>query len=171
MTWTLNRSRYAPLVLLLAALLLLPAGWTTATAEEDGEKSRWNADLAASYQHFFSPFSEADTMAALQMMPVDLFLTAVKTGEPPVVLDVRTPGETGVLGITLPNCLTVPMDQVFTTKILDKLEGRKVVVVCMAGHRATAVALALRHIGLSDIWILKGGTAGLAAQLDPKSAY
>lgn len=164
-----------PAVLLMATLLLLPVAWSAGATEEEGDTpapaSRWNADLAASYRHFFSPFSDAGTMAALQMMPVEAFLAAVKAGEPLVVLDVRTPGETGVIGFTFPGCLTVPMDQVFTTEVLDKLEGRKVVVACQGGHRATAVALALRHVGLDDIWILKGGTAGLAAQLNPKSAY
>lgn len=179
----INRLLRTPVTLLLAALFLLPVAWS-ATVRADGTgtaisnaprtpgtECRLDLDLAASYRHFFSPFSDAGTMAALQMMPVEAFLAAVKTGDPLVVLDVRTPGETGVIGFTFPGCLTVPMDQVFNTEVLDKLEGRKVVVVCQAGHRATAVALALRHIGLDDIWILKGGTAGLAAQLNPKSAY
>lgn len=180
-----NRLLRAPVSLLLATILLLPAILCTVSrAEEEAtgtsvsntsstpeEEGRLDHDLATSYQQFFSPFSAADTMSALQMMPVEAFLSALKAGEPQVVLDIRTPGETAVIGFTLTDTLAVPMDQVFTTDILNKLKGRKVVVVCQGGHRATAVALALRHVGLDDIWILKGGTAALAAQLNPKSAY
>ena len=166
--------------IILFALLALTAG----AVEEDGNApalagdacasgtdSRWDAALADSYRRFLAPFSAADTMTALRMMPVDTFLAVAREEEPPLVLDVRTPGESGVLGITLPGSLAVPMDQVFTTEVLEKLQDRTVVVVCTAGHRATAVALALRHIGLDDVWILKGGTAALAAYLTPKTAY
>ncbi len=161
-----NRKRI-PLVALVL-ITLLPT--CSATADDEREKCRWDVDLAASYQQFLSPFSAADTMAALQMMSVDSFIATVKNGDPPLVLDVRTPGETGILGFTLPGSLAVPMDLVFTPEVLAKLAGRKVVVVCMAGHRATAVALGLRHVGLDDVWILKGGTVALAAHLNPKAA-
>ncbi len=153
----------------LSAILLVALCCTTAVTA--GEAVTWDEELAASYQRFFAPFSAADTMAALRMMPVETFLCALKTEEPPLVLDVRTPGETGVIGFTFPGALTIPMDQVFTPELIGTLAGKEVVVVCQAGHRATAVALGLRHVGLKDIWILKGGTAALAAQLNPKSAY
>jgi len=178
--------RYQRLVaLMLTTLFLAPAAWSSAARAEETEtgailsdapcapegEQRLDLELAAGYQQFFSSFSAAGTMAALKMMPVDAFLCALKTEEPPLVLDVRTPGETGVIGFTFPGALAVPMDRVFTPEVLDKLADKKVVVVCQAGHRATAVALGLRHVGLKEIWILKGGTAALAAQLNPKSAY
>ncbi len=173
-----HRRQLLLVTLMLTTSVLLPVSWsTTARADEEGSvtapqaEGQLNLDLAASYRQFFSSFSAADTMAALQMMPVETFLCTLKTEQPPLVLDVRTPGETGVIGFTFPGALTVPMDQVFTPELLGKLAGKKVVVVCQAGHRATAVALGLRHVGLKDIWILKGGTEALAAQLNPKSAY
>lgn len=163
--------RSAPAALLVAAMLTFPAA-LTAIADDSVGKCRLEMDLAAGYHHFFAPFSGPDTMAALQMMPVDAFLAALKSGDPLLVLDVRTPGETGILGITLPGSLAISMDQVFTPENLRRLDdGHRVVVVCQAGHRATAVALALRHVGLEDVWILMGGLAALADQLTPKTAY
>jgi rhodanese-related sulfurtransferase len=63
------------------------------------------------------------------------------------------------------------MDEVFTPENLARLADTRVLVVCQGGVRAAAVAMALRHTGLDDVWILNGGASALAEALTPKTAY
>ncbi|MDH4285481.1 MAG: rhodanese-like domain-containing protein [Gallionellaceae bacterium] len=141
---------------------------------QSGLPMAWAYDevLAKSYQQFYAPFAAADTMKALRMLPAEDFVKAVKAGEKLTVLDVRAPGETKIIGITLPNTLTVSMDKVFAPENLGRIPtDQKVVVVCKGGHRATAIAMALRHAGFDNIYILKDGMAALDDYLSPKTAY
>jgi len=132
----------------------------------------YNQDLAASYEKFLRPFAGGTTAKTLQQIKVPDFMKAVKKGEKLVVLDVRTPAESGVFGINVPDTLTIPMDQVFEPENLARIPtDQKVVVVCKAGHRAFVVAFALRHIGFKNIYILKGGSNSLVSYLSPKNAY
>jgi rhodanese-related sulfurtransferase len=145
-------------------LLLILLGLPTAQAYDQG--------LARNYEKFYAPFAGADTMKQLRMLPVEDFMKAVKGGEKLTVLDIRAPGETRVIGFNLPNTLTISMDQVFTPENLERIPtDRKVVVVCKGGHRATAIGLALRHVGFDNVLILKDGLAALEVYLSPKTAY
>lgn len=148
------------ILITLLVLLGLPSAWA------------YDQDLARSYEKFYAPFAGAETLKQLRMMPVEDFMKAVKAGERLTVLDIRAPGETRVIGFNLPNTLTVSMDQVFTPANLGRIptEG-KVVVVCKGGHRATAIGLALRHVGFDNVVILKDGLGALEDYLSPKSAY
>lgn len=137
-----------------------------------GAMSAYDEALASSYQKFFEPFSEGATAKSLQMVPVPDFVKALQKGEPWVVLDVRTPAESGIYGITLPGTLAIPMDQVFKPENLARIPtDQKVAVVCKGGHRATAIAFALRHVGYPNVFVLKGGAEALAGFLTPKNAY
>lgn len=148
------------LILALALVGTLPAAWG------------YEVDLAQSYERFYTTFSGADTLKVLRMISVEDFVKAVKAGEKLSVLDVRAPGETRFTGINLPNTITVSMDQVFKPGNLDRIPtDRKVVVVCKAGHRATAIAMSLRHVGFEQIYILNGGLLALEDYLSPKTAY
>jgi len=104
------------------------------------------------------------------MLSAEDLLKAVKAGEKMTVLDIRTPGETGIIGINLPDTLVISMDRLFTPENLGRIPtDRKVVVVCKSGHRATAIALALRHVGFDNVFILS--LAALDDYLSPKTAY
>jgi rhodanese-related sulfurtransferase len=132
----------------------------------------YNQDLAASYETFFEPFAGKATAKNLQMMQVPDFVAAVKNGEKLVVLDTRTPAETGIFVMSTPDTLVIPMNEVFKAENLARIPTeQKLVVVCKAGHRATAVAMALRHIGFEKVFVLKGGAKALVAYLTPKLAY
>ena len=146
-------------------LLLIMLFLTTSTS--------WAYDqqMAESYASFFKPFSEKATAKSLQMMKTPDFVKAVQAGQL-FVLDIRTSGETGIYGITIPGSVAIPMDQLFQSKNLDRLPtDKKIVVICKAGHRAIAVSTALRHIGFKNVYSLKLGIQDLAKYLSPKTAY
>ena len=127
--------------------------------------------LAKSYAELFAPVQGAGAGKALHLIKPDAFLEKVKAKEPLVALDVRTPAETGVYGVTLPGALMIPINELFTPANLARIPTDKtVVVVCLSGTRATAAGTALRHIGFENVYILKGGYKALVAYLSPKEA-
>lgn len=131
----------------------------------------YDQQLAESYASFFKPFSEKATAKSLHMMKTPDFVKAVKAGQL-FVLDIRTPGETGIYGITIPGSVAIPMDQLFQADNLARLPtNKKIVIICKAGHRATAVSVALRHIGFTNVYSLKLGIQDLAKYISPKTSY
>ena len=127
--------------------------------------------LAKSYAELFAPVQGAGAGKALHLIKPDAFLEKVKAKEPLVALDVRTPAETGVYGVTLPGALMIPINELFTPANLARIPTDKtVVVLCLSGTRATAAGTALRHIGFENVYILKGGYKALVAYLDPIKA-
>ena len=62
----------------------------------------YDAAMAKSYADLFAPVKGAGAGKALHLIPPDVFLNKVKAKEPLVVLDIRTPAETGVYSVTLP---------------------------------------------------------------------
>lgn len=132
----------------------------------------YDQGLAKSYEQYFNSFSGKGTAKALQMIPTKKFVESLKKGEPMFLIDIRTPAETGVYGLNLPNSMTVPMNDVFRAGNLAKIPATgKVVIVCKAGHRAMAVATGLRHIGFKNVFVLKHGISDVAKYLSPKTAY
>jgi len=131
----------------------------------------YDAALAQSYAKLFAPVQGAGAGKALHLMKPDAFLNKVKAKEPLVVVDVRTPAETGVYSVTLPGSLAVPVNELFTEARLAQIPTDKtVVILCLSGTRATAVGTALRHIGFENVYILKGGFKALTAYLGPVQA-
>ncbi len=131
----------------------------------------YDAAMAESYAQLFEPVKGAAAGKALHVMKPDAFLNKVKANEPLVVLDVRTPAETGIYHVTLPGTLVIPVSELFKEANLSLIPtDRTVVVMCLSGTRATAAGTALRHIGFENVYILKGGYKALTAYLDPKEA-
>ena len=133
----------------------------------------WSYDsaMAESYAELFAPVKGAGAGKALHLIPPDAFLNKVKAKEPLVVLDIRTPAETGVYSVTLPGSLVIPVNELFTETNLALIPTDKtVVVLCLSGTRASAAGTALRHIGFENVYILKGGFKALTGYLGPKEA-
>ena len=133
----------------------------------------WSYDeaMAESYAKLFSPVKGAAAGKAMHLIPPDAFLGKVKANESLVVLDIRTPAETGIYSVTLPGSLTIPVNELFTTDNLAMIPTDKtVVVICLSGTRASAAGTALRHIGFENVYILKGGFKALTSYLGPKEA-
>jgi rhodanese-related sulfurtransferase len=131
----------------------------------------YDAAMAESYAELFAPVKGAGAGKALHLIPPDVFLNKVKAKEPIVVLDIRTPAESGVYSATLPGTLVIPIDVLFTEAKLAQIPtDRTVVLICMSGTRATAAGTALRHIGFENVYILKGGFKALTGYLGPVEA-
>jgi rhodanese-related sulfurtransferase len=133
----------------------------------------WSYDtaMAESYAKLFAPVKGAGAGKALHLIKPDALLNKVKAKEPLVILDIRTPAETGVYSVTLPGSLMIPVDELFTEAKLALIPTDKtVVVVCMSGTRATASGTALRHIGFENVYVLKGGFKALTGYLGPVEA-
>jgi rhodanese-related sulfurtransferase len=85
------------------------------------------------------------------------------SGEPPVVIDIRTPGEWGAghLG----GSVNLPLSQL-QERIGEVPRDRKIAVHCAGGYRSSIAASLLRREGVSDLMELAGGiTAWKAANL------
>ena len=133
----------------------------------------WSYDtaMAESYAKLFAPVKGAGAGKALHLIKPDSLLNKVKAKEPLVILDIRTPAETGVYSVTLPGSLMIPVGELFTETKLSLIPTDKtVVVVCMSGTRATAAGTALRHIGFENVYVLKGGFKALTGYLGPVEA-
>ena len=135
--------------------------------------SAWPYDtaMAESYAQLFAPVKGAGAGKALHMMKPNVFINKVKAKEPLVVVDIRTPAETGVYSATLPGTLAIPINELFTEANLARIPTNKtVVVLCLSGTRATAAGTALRHIGFEKVYVLKGGFKALTGYLGPVEA-
>jgi rhodanese-related sulfurtransferase len=136
-----------------------------------GAAAGHDLDLAASYARLFQPVQGAAAGKALHLMPMEKFIQGLQSGKPMVALDVRTPGETRVFGMTMPGSLAIPANEVFLEENLARIPtDRTVVVICQAGVRAAIVGTALRHVGYDNVYVLKGGLKGLSAALNCKAA-
>ena len=56
----------------------------------------YDSAIAESYAELFAPVKSAGAGKALYLIPPDVFLNKVKTKEPMVAIDIRTPAETGI---------------------------------------------------------------------------
>ena len=149
------------LVLASAAALLLAAS----------AGSAYDTGLVGGYAQLFAPVKGVTAGKGLHVMTVPAFVDLVKSGKELVTVDVRTPAEARVFGMTLPNSLSIPIDQLFQPANLDRIPTDKpVVVICHSGARAIAAGTALRHIGFNNVYVLKGGLKELAGYLSAKTA-
>lgn len=127
---------------------------------------------AQQYEGLFSTFVDAQVPKALARIPVEKLVESVNAGEDLVLLDVRTPAENLIVGLTYKNTLFIPMNEVFKPANLARIPtDKKVIVVCHKGLRAALIALTLRNIGFDNVYSLKGGLEGLAQYVDCKTAY
>jgi len=128
--------------------------------------------LARGSAKLFAPAAGTVAPKALHLMKTEDFLAAVKAGEEMLILDVRTPAEVALIQVGLPSTLTIPLNELFQPENLDRLPNdEKVVVVYKGGHRATAAATCLRHIGFEQVYVLKLGIADLAKKVSPKTVH
>lgn len=131
----------------------------------------YDVEMAQSYAKLFAPVKGAKAGKAMHLMKPDVFVDKIKANEKLIVLDIRTPAESGIYGATLPGTLVMPVNELFTEANLAHIPTDKaVVVVCKSGTRAAAAGTALRHIGFGNVYILKGGFKALAGYMGPKEA-
>ena len=131
----------------------------------------YDAELAQSYAKLFEPVAGAKAGKALRLMKPDQLVKNLQQGKQIVSLDIRTPNEFGVFGMTLPDSMSIPVNKVFLPENLDRIpQDKTVVIICKSGTRATAVGTALRHVGFNNVYVLKGGLMALSKYQNAKTA-
>ncbi|TNG03552.1 MAG: rhodanese-like domain-containing protein [Gammaproteobacteria bacterium] len=151
--------RFIKNILLVVAVIFVSPAWS------------YDTEMAQSYAKLFAPVKGAKAGKAMHLMKPDAFVNKVKAKKPLVVLDIRTPAETGIYSATLPGTLIIPVNELFTEANLARIPSDKtVVVLCKSGTRAAAAGTALRHIGFDNVYVLKGGFKALTGYMGPKEA-
>jgi rhodanese-related sulfurtransferase len=154
------KRKYLQLATVLFASVLIAAP----TAAYDHEE-------ADGYAQMFSSVQGPKAGKHLHLIKPEQFVNEVRAGKEFVTVDIRTPGETRFFTGNLPGNLVIPLSELFKQEQLAKLpEDKPIVVMCKSGTRATAAATALRRIGFSETYVLKGGFKGLTGYLGPKEA-
>jgi rhodanese-related sulfurtransferase len=123
----------------------------------------YDAELAKKMDAMFSQM----TPEVLKQRPCQIdsnqLFEMIKKKEDFVTLDVRTPQEQSITGITWKNTLNIPMHEVFKPENLNKLpKDKKIVVICHSGDRAAAVVTGLRAVGFNNAYQFRGGMKELA---------
>ena len=129
----------------------------------------YDAAIANGFNSMFAPVKGAAVGKHLHLIPPEKFVAKVNKNQPMMVVDVRTPAETSVLGITLTGSKSIPLAELFKPANLQSLPKNKpVIIVCQSGVVATAAGTALRYSGFKNVFILKGGIKGLVSYMGAK---
>ena len=148
------------LIVSIVSLLILSVG--TALA--------YDQQMAQSYEQLFEPFEGKAVAKQLHKIKAPDFVKALKNGDEIFVIDVRTPKEMGVYGVTLPNSMMVPINELFKAENLERIpEKGKVVIICKSGYRAVMALTGLTHVGFDNVYVLVGGYPQLAKELSAKA--
>ncbi len=129
-----------------------------------------NWEEAKGYEKFFSNFTQQNLAKAPCRVTPKKILEWIKKGEEVILLDIRTPAEASIVGLTYKNSMHIPMSELFKKENLERIpKDKKVVVVCHSGTRAVIATAFLRKLGFNNVYALKGGITGLAAFVTPKT--
>ena len=123
----------------------------------------YDAELAKKMDAMFSQMTPEVLKQKPCQIDANQLFEMIKKKEDFVILDVRTPQEQSITGITWKNTLNIPMHEVFKPENLNKLpKDKKIVVICHSGDRAAAVVTGLRAVGFNNAYQFKGGIKELA---------
>ena len=123
----------------------------------------YDAELAKKMDAMFSQMTPEVLKQKPCQIDANQLFEMIKKKEDFVILDVRTPQEQSITGITWKNTLNIPMHEVFKPENLNKLpKDKKIVVICHSGDRAAAVVTGLRAVGFNNAYQFKGGIKEIA---------
>ncbi len=132
--------------------------------------SAYDADLAKKINETFSQYSLKYLNDSKMLIDADSIMKMLKKKEDFVLLDIRTPDETGIVGLKTKNTLEIPFDVLFEKENLDKLpKDKPIVIVCHSGSRALQAATSLEMIGFKNAKVLYGGIIALAKSVSTKN--
>lgn len=143
-------------------VLLLVVTMATSAHAYDREMAAKIQPVAANLSH------EGLAKGGCKISPEALVKLLAENKEKVTLLDVRTPAEAKVVGLTYSNTLAIPLDQLFKDENLKRLPSDgKIVVVCHSGNRAAGSTALLSAIGFRNVVYVNGGLIGLVTQLTP----
>lgn len=100
---------------------------------------------------------------SLKEISVEELQVALRSPDPPILLDVRTKEEYAEMRVS--EAINVPLPEV-VTRVMDgslSLEGRKIALICRSGRRSAQAATELNvAFNLSDLYNVAGGTLAWA---------
>ena len=130
----------------------------------------YDADLAKEINKTFSQYSLEYLNNSKMLVDSETVMKMLKKGDSFIFLDIRTPNETGILGLRTKNTLEIPFDVLFEKESLDKLpKDKPIVIVCHSGSRALQAATSLEMIGFKNAKVLYGGIIALAKSVSTKN--
>lgn len=129
----------------------------------------YDRDMAAKIQPVVAKLSHEGLLkGGCKIQPGDLIKLLTEKKEKVTLLDVRTPAEAKLVGLTYPNTLHIPMDQLFKEENLKRLPtDGKIVVVCHSGNRAAGSTALLNAVGFKNVVYVNGGLISLVTNLTP----
>ena len=89
----------------------------------------------------------------------------IKENQKVVILDIRTPEETSLVGFTYERTLKIPMNELFeeeNIKLLSQYVDYKIVVACRSGVRSLVATAFLQRVGFRNVYSLEGGIIAFA---------
>ena len=130
----------------------------------------YDADLAKEINKTFSQYSLEYLNNSKMLVDSETIMKMLKKGDDFIFLDIRTPDETGIVGLRTKNTLEIPFDQLFEKENLDRLPTDKpIVIVCYSGSRALQAATSLEMIGFKNAKVLYGGIIALVKSASTKN--
>jgi rhodanese-related sulfurtransferase len=125
----------------------------------------FDKQMAARFDSMFSQL----TLEMIAKRPCEVnakqLFEMIKAKEDFLILDIRTPQEMEMVGITYKNSMKIPMHELFKEDNLKKLlKDKKIIIVCHTGTRAAAATIALRVTGFENAFMFKGGISELATE-------
>ncbi len=128
--------------------------------------------MAEHFSKLFVEMEGANAGKALHYVSAETFVQDLKAKKDLLAIDVRTPAETDMISLAIPNSIKIPANKIFEPENLDRIPTDKpVMIICKSGARATAVGTSLRHLGFDNVFILSGGFQGLSTYYGTTQAY
>lgn len=131
----------------------------------------YDAKLAQGFNEQFSHATGKTVGKDIGLISAEGFVKQLQNNASVTAIDIRTPAERQVFGLTMKDQLNISLNELFTPENLDKIPTDKpVVIVCKSGARAMAAGTALRQLGFDNVKVLKGGYSKLSSYVGPNIA-
>ena len=144
--------------------LLASAALSASVCAYDGAK-------AAEFDAFYSHMTQKACASSTLFVTAEEVMTLLREGKPVALLDVRTDGEAGVVALSAPAAVHIPIEHLFEKASLDRLPSdRPIMIVCHSGTRAVMAAVSLKMVGIKNVQVVKGGIVALANADSTKNA-
>jgi len=144
--------------------LLASAALAASVFAYDGAK-------AAEFDAYYSHMTQKACADSTLFVSAEDVMKLLREGKPVMLLDIRTDGEAGVVALSSPAALHIPLERLFAKASLDRLPSdRPIMIVCHSGSRATMAAVSLKMIGIKNVQVIRGGIVALANADSPKNA-
>ena len=133
--------------------------------------SAYDTNKAKDFDKFYSNYTQKACAKSKLYIDGEEMMKMIRDKNKFTFLDIRTKGETSVVGVKASNLLEIPIEHLFEAKNLDRLpKDELLVLVCYSGTRAIAATISLKMLGFTNTRVMKFGIMGLAKANSVKNA-